>query len=330
MPTRNASSCGLVLDRHIPKNAGTTVRTVLRASRDAGRCRFVGYDVSRTWASKVGFSHQQLGELVAGELSTPRGHYCVEAHVVATEFWAELAALRRTPFAAACPVVVMVRVREPLAWYRSFYDWGVLGRQRANVTTYGANFTDWLPRNMQSTNLLASGSQRMAVLAAVKPSPAEPRTLGEASWRKLMRGLAAVDIVAPMERLDESLVLLGRLAGFLTTTAYERIRPAPVRGPWQKVRPQLPIAPSAEQCASEALCRLAVAHAAPDDLQLYEHATRRFDAQLAALPDDESFARELAAHRAAVQAREFSRQRGRQAARARRRRDSARVRHERA
>ena len=49
------------MDRHVPKNAGTSIRTVLQASRDAKRCRFVGYDVANTWPSKVGFRHQRLG-----------------------------------------------------------------------------------------------------------------------------------------------------------------------------------------------------------------------------------------------------------------------------
>ena len=132
----------------------------------------------------MGFRHQRLGELIANELRSPSGHYCVEAHIVAPSFWSDLAALRLTHFAARCPVVVseirgirtpslppssqasagapdgigglgvriplatVVRVREPYSWYRSFYDWGVLGRQRGGDATYGANFTDWLPRNV--------------------------------------------------------------------------------------------------------------------------------------------------------------------------------------
>ena len=116
------------------------------------------------------------------------------------------------------------------------------------------------------------------MLSAVRPAPSEPRTLSAARWQTLMRGLAAADIVAPLERLDESLVLLGRLAGFLATTAYVKISPPPVRGPWLSARPQLPVPASAELCtgaAAAAACRRAVAQAAPDDVRLHEQAGTR-------------------------------------------------------
>ena len=54
---------------------------------------------------------------------------CVEAHIVGPTFWEEVQRLRGTLFAARCAVRVMVRVREPVSWYISFYDWAILGRQ---------------------------------------------------------------------------------------------------------------------------------------------------------------------------------------------------------
>ena len=59
----NTSSCGFVIDRHVPKTGGTTVRSFLRGNQQLQACEYVGYDVGRTWKSAVGFSHRNLAEL---------------------------------------------------------------------------------------------------------------------------------------------------------------------------------------------------------------------------------------------------------------------------
>ena len=41
MQNASAATCGVVLDRHIAKNAGTTIRTILTGNAKAGRCEFV-------------------------------------------------------------------------------------------------------------------------------------------------------------------------------------------------------------------------------------------------------------------------------------------------
>ena len=79
--------------------------------------------------------------------------------MVNEDFWTDLAALRASSFITAphmrCALVVVVRVREPLSWYRSYFNWAVLSRQRTgHVKAWGANFTDWLPPNMQSRFML--------------------------------------------------------------------------------------------------------------------------------------------------------------------------------
>ena len=132
MPSNASLACGIVIDRHVPKTAGTSVRTMLRRNANLGSCEYVGYDLGRTWKSRVGFNHRSFAELVR-ELSmtpTPRRRMCAEAHMVAGTFWADLAALRMSAFARACRVVVVVRVREPFAWYVSFFDWAVRPRAR--------------------------------------------------------------------------------------------------------------------------------------------------------------------------------------------------------
>ena len=146
-------TCGAVIDRHIPKTAGTTVRTFLRHNANIGSCHYAGYDVSSTWPSRVGFNHIDFKQI---SKAVPRGQkfWCVEAHVVAATFWRDLSALRLIAAINRCAVVTLVRVREPYSWYRSYYQWAILERQRGSQPLFGANFTDWLPYNLQSHHLL--------------------------------------------------------------------------------------------------------------------------------------------------------------------------------
>ena len=82
-------------------------------------------------------------------------------------FWADLLRARADFASRACGVVTMVRVREPLSWYRSYYEWMVVGRIRGGQGfLFGDNFTDWLPYNLQSRFLLwgdpvAAGERRV-------------------------------------------------------------------------------------------------------------------------------------------------------------------------
>ena len=329
LASNSSASCGMVVDRHVAKNAGSTVRTMFQANQH--RCRYLGYDVSATWKSRVGFEHKSFSELVSEVATTPKSFFCVEAHVVARSFWAEAERLHESLFAKHCRVVVMLRVREPLSWYRSFYDWAILPRQRGGDTRFGANFTDWLPSNLQSSVLLSATSSRMAVQLASRPSDrGGPRPLGKASWNRLMRMMRTADIVAPLERwapatrhrdpscllatpprhaaslvclvasLDESLVLLRRLSGFLETSSYRYMKPPPMGGKWYRVVPQRPIQRAADLCAGadgHARCDAAVREAAPDDFRLHAKAVSLFKAQLAPWLADAAFLAEVRAHR---------------------------------
>ena len=152
-PARVNASCELVVDRHVPKNAGTTVRSMLMLNAlKLKRCLFIGYDVSSTWRSVhragAAFNHVALGELL--RKLRPGARWCVEAHIVADSFWRDLASLRT--LRPRCRALVMVRVRQPLAWYQSYYSWTVLGKQRGREEGYGANFSEWLAGapNLQS------------------------------------------------------------------------------------------------------------------------------------------------------------------------------------
>ena len=187
-PARANASCELVVDRHVPKNAGTTVRSMLMLNAlKLKRCRFVGYDVSSTWRSVhragAAFNHVALGDLL--RKLRPGTRWCVEAHIVADCFWRDLASLRT--LRPRCRALVMVRVRQPLAWYQSYYSWTVLGKQRGREEGYGANFSEWLAGapNLQS---------RPALIQTLTLARARARTRA----RTRSRALAVPTLAVPL------------------------------------------------------------------------------------------------------------------------------------
>lgn len=130
--THDNSTCTIIVDRHVPKNAGTSVRSMLQRNARAGACTFVGYDVSSTWrraGSNGGFNHVAFSELL--RRLRPGTRWCVEAHIVSDSFWSDVMRLHAMPRTTS---LVMVRVREPYSWYTSYYEWQVFGKQRGRVS----------------------------------------------------------------------------------------------------------------------------------------------------------------------------------------------------
>ena len=201
--------------------------------------------------------------------------------MVAGSFWSDIGALRASAFAKPCRVVVMVRVREPFSWYCSFYDWAVRPRQRTGDARWGRNFTDWLSPNMQARYLLHGTrgvSSEWADDIAAKPAPNAARTLSPAAWSALVQNLRTrVDVVAPLERIDDALDVALHLAGFLATRQYTRIAPLPVHGPWER-QPQRNkhVRAARAFCGAVGGCRAAVRAVAPDDHRLYSLARTLF------------------------------------------------------
>ena len=302
--TNTSLPCGVVLDRHVPKTAGTTVRSMLRENSRRGSCEYVGYDLGRTWQSRVGFKHRSFAELVH-ELQRPEAaerRLCAEAHMVAGSFWSDLATLRASAYVRQCRIVVMVRVREPFSWYVSFYNWAVRPRQRTGLAKWGLNFTDWLPYNLQSRYMLhgsAGTSSEWADEMAAKARPNAERRLSTERWAQLVSNVRAADVAAPLERLDDALAMTYHLAGFLSTVAYNRISPASTRGPWDMMPHRNGQVQDAHAfCGSpeaQLACRAAVHAAARDDHRLYKQVTRLFDAQWARLGPEATRAVKLAA-----------------------------------
>ena len=69
-----------------------------------------------------------------------------------------------------CPIVTSTRVREPLDFYLSFYQWGVAFRQKGAPSSFGASFEEWA--RMRPPEPTAPTT---APTAAMRPSePAAP------------------------------------------------------------------------------------------------------------------------------------------------------------
>ena len=108
--------------------------------------------------------------------------------MVGPHFWRDIFRIKASAFAIRCRVVVFLRVREPLSWYKSYYNWAVYTRQqRGDIESWGANFTDWLPPNMQCRFLLhgtfGQGSEWAGAVATTRP--AAPRHLSPKRWSEV-------------------------------------------------------------------------------------------------------------------------------------------------
>ena len=139
----------IIIDRHVHKTGGTTVRTIFHNAADNGECMYWGYSVQTRELRKV-------VEALRSDNATVRGtRLCVEQHMaddVAAEH-AMLQELRASLGAAA--VYQTTRVREPLAYYLSYFKWAIVGNKLAaeqggrGDASLGAYFLEWAPTNLQ-------------------------------------------------------------------------------------------------------------------------------------------------------------------------------------
>ena len=242
------AAMALWVDRHLHKNGGSTIREVMLRNEEAGNCVYYGYTQTREgWTRLVSYL-QSVNHTAAlsgarhSSASLPR--VCVEAH--ASQASAEFV-LRRIPdmlrlrarfsrLAIPLRVVLTVRVREPLAYYLSFYRWRVAGLQRGGgvirlsakkslVQPIGTTFTDWAPPNLQAIGLLHGDVELFAGLKAggwpgVRAVGRTPHPywtahhdFGEEGYMALLASLSHYDVVAPLEAFDEHLLLTSDATG---------------------------------------------------------------------------------------------------------------------
>jgi hypothetical protein len=233
--SREPRRCFIYVDRHVHKNGGSTMRDVLLEHERHGLGLYHGYQ-HHEWKTDAQALLQMAALHATG--GSARHVLLVESHFGPTEFadtlLRSLHKLSRTlarTHATACPLILATRVREPLDYYLSFYRWAVGFRQRDSPRVYGTNFLEWARRvpNLQSTILSSSMASYEAEYAPKRyRSRWEPRD-GAAAWRRLRALLDRFDVVAPLARFDEAMLLVHDLTG-LPLLLYRRNRPKQKNG----------------------------------------------------------------------------------------------------
>ena len=297
---------GLVLvDRHLEKNAGTTFRELLHLNEKLGHCVFWGYQQrSPAWRRAMA----ALSNLTADSVP-PR--LCIEAHTEIDHGVAWLTRLEQLVGLKALyarrrvemDVVLVLRLREPLAQYVSFYLWTVAERQAHNPQKFGRSFVEWAQAvpNLQSELLLSSANAQHASFAPLdhpnirewrarwaKPASRAKRT--KLVWATLRK----FDVVGTAERFDEFALALGRRLNWSISAVA-----LPLRHNWQipgSEGARCTSTPSLQWrcrehggesemrrvhdrvCPNRTACAELIRRVAPLDHALYAHATAALDA----------------------------------------------------
>ena len=210
-------------------------------------------------------------------------------------------------------LLLLLRFRQPLKHYISFYLWTVVERQARAPKRFGSSFEQWARSvpNLQTECFLSSKSAFTASFA-----PVGHRDLSDwmARWgtpnasatrRALALGSArSFDVIGTTERLDETNLLVARR---LNWTVHDAAPPphmamaTPLAGEtcmnkmvrfddrkmwWCRVHGRDPKAEQrrvhARVCPDMAKCAQLIREIAPVDHELYELATQRLDAAVAA------------------------------------------------
>ena len=314
-PVRSAAPrCFVLFDRHVQKNGGSTLSTMMRRLEEHGECTYWGYDVTNLdalWATSRTLSNESR--------VLPR--LCIEAHVGRAlhhmsravmhdfEMWSSRMAAR----GMACKLWRVLRVREPLSHYISFYTWQVMGNTDgippgSNFSNLGASPSDgflrWMnaTRNLQASILLRPMAAYDALLPPEKRKPFQtghfiPLDDEEEAMSQLHELADHFELVAPLERFDEALLLTASELG-LRNIQHVRHDPyclsrkrleRPFRVDLDERAGCSRLAAAARECShiqkacarsARAECRAAARRAAPLDFKLYELAARRFQKQV--------------------------------------------------
>jgi hypothetical protein len=316
-----ARQCSILVDRHLHKNGGSTVRDLFLENERHGHGLYLGYGQDH-WSDDYRALWHVAERGIAAASSQHR--LLVEVHYShSVEFTdSVLPALAELPSVYAsrgieCPLVLLTRVREPLAFYLSFYRWGVGFRQRDNPGAYGATFLDWAARvpNLQSTMMMRSKAAYHAEYAPkryrgayVAPDDLEDETARHgrqrarrkwenlkafgatprSAWHRLTAMLDQFAVVGTMERFDESLLLAYDAAG-LPLLPYHRNTPRQKNGYKGK---------NADACPDMDACRRLVRRIAPRDHMMYDRYRQRLEERIHGL--GEPFAMRVAAFKRAV------------------------------
>ena len=232
----SSPKCFILYDRHIEKNGGSTVRTLFKRLEEHGECSYWGYDISRGgWRSAI----QELRNISQGAGGAPFPRLCIEAHCGhATESFRhlqQLGELQRS-LASSCVVRRVTRIRNPISHYASFFSWAraIRGNGLATASAQNLTFAEWAAQtpNLQSSILLNSDAattakQEPRARSAVAQARliARVRERDVARWRGVLDGATRLyDLLVPLERFDEALLLLADELG-LRHVQHHRVSP---------------------------------------------------------------------------------------------------------
>ena len=168
----------ILVDRHMEKNGGTSARWLLHRAEVFRQCAYWGY--GHDWASAV---LPLLSEMAAS--SVPQPPLCIEAHTsVGHDSLRRVARLcERHPTRVRC--VFWLRWREPLAYYTSFFIWGVLPRlELATSALAPGAFLRWVRAhpNLQSELMLTSGAATEAMRVQRHGGSGDGNGSGAVGW----------------------------------------------------------------------------------------------------------------------------------------------------
>lgn len=272
--------CAIVVDRHVHKNGGSTMRDIFLENERLGYGLYHGY-MQLYWRYDLPLL-RSIAEQAVASGRAPSHFLMIEAHFGYEEFsqrvmsdLLELRALYQEK-KVDCPIVLVTRVREPLAYYLSFYKWGVAYRQKEapakgnGMPSWGRNFTEWVARvpNLQSSVMVHS----MAAASAEYQGRLFGGRGGNA-WANLDKMLSAFDVVGTTDKFDETLLLTADLSG-LPVLTYKYNKPQQ-KGGFKGT--------TATVCPDMELCRDVVRRSAPLDHQMWNKYSAAFDVRLKAM-----------------------------------------------
>ena len=305
----------ILVDRHIEKNAGSTFREILFRNELRGLCMYWGYQQrSVAWDSWLGAMRNLSSSAIPPRI-------CMEAHshIDHVTPWLQrldqLHELRAHLVRQALRVqmVLLLRLREPLSHYISYYLWTVVERQDRRPDRFGASFEDWAQTvpNLQTELLLSSKSAFAASFAPIGHRDLvawkgrwATEELGAARRALALRVARSFDIIGTTRRFDETALLVARALNWsveevsspplhtqaapqAAETCMMRLQRAkPGAMPWWCRVPGRD--PAAEQrrvhrrvCPNASACAALIRRIAPVDHELYALAEARLGAAIA-------------------------------------------------
>ena len=164
--------CAILIDRHVHKNGGTTMRAVMQQNALLDGWAYWGYGLDSMPRAATALinalSSTQAGGCTSWHAWTRRSplrilgelHYGNALPPLRDSLLAHFgpaSPLRHAALRCACKVVLVTRLRDPPSFYRSFFKWaGLDAKQLQNPKEFGADMLQWAAgyRNLQSNLLL--------------------------------------------------------------------------------------------------------------------------------------------------------------------------------